>query len=176
VIRRAMIAPLVAIGVGLAAGPVAVAEPNDAAQPAPPLPGPVEFSAPSSDDASPAAVAACGQFADVLDATSVYYGDFADALETYVQPDYQDPAVTTSNGTGRTALRQGAGVTMSAANTPGLAPEIANPMRAWSWGATKLLLKMGLHGGGDSLNVTANQMNNDALGVQQACATAGTHA
>jgi hypothetical protein len=63
-------------------------------------------------------MSACGQFADVLDGTAVYYGDFADALETYAQPDYRDPAVATSNLTGRTALRQGAGVTMSAANTP----------------------------------------------------------
>jgi hypothetical protein len=171
-----MVAPLVAIGMGLAASPVAFAEPDDAAQPAPPPPGPVEFSAPISDDASPAAVAACGQFADVLDATAVYYGDFADALEGYAQPQYRDPAVTSSNVTGRTALRQGAGVTMSAANTPGLSPDIANPMRSWSWGATKLLVKMGLRGGGDSLNVTANEMNNDALGVQEACAAAGTHA
>lgn len=175
-IRRAMLAPILAIGLGLAVLPVASAEPDDAGQPAVPAPGPVEFSAPVSGDANPAAVAACGQFADVLDATAVYYGDFADALETYAQPDYQDPAVSTSNVTGRTALRQGAGVTMSAANTPGLPPEIANPMRSWSWGATKLLVKMGLRGGGESLNSTANEMNNDALGVQEACAAAGTHA
>lgn len=175
-IRRALLGSVVALGLGLAGSPAAFAEPDSATQPAPPQPGPVEFSAPISDGASPAAVAACGQFAEVLDATAVYYGDFADALETYAQPDYQDPAVSTSNVTGRTALRQGAGVTMSAANTPGLAPEIANPMRAWSWGATKLLVKMGLRGGGDSLNATANQMNDDALGVQEACAAAGTRA
>jgi hypothetical protein len=121
-------------------------------------------------------MSACGQFADVLDGTAVYYGDFADALETYAQPDYRDPAVATSNLTGRTALRQGAGVTMSAANTPGLSPDIGNPMRSWSWGATKLLVKMGLRGGSETLNVTANEMNNDALAVQEACASAGTHA
>jgi hypothetical protein len=176
VIRRALRGVLLALGLGLAGSPMAFAVPDDAGQPAPAVPGPIEFAAPMSDDANPAAVAACRQFADVLDATAVYYGDFADALETYAQPDYRDPAVSTSNVTGRTALRQGAGVTMSAANTPGLAPDIANPMRSWSWGATKLLVKMGLRGGGDSLNTTANEMNDDALGVQQACAAAGTHA
>lgn len=178
------IAAFVAVGIGLAAAPVAAAQPapgsaGDGTTP-PPVQvdtgPPVQMSASTSDNANPAAVTACGQFADVLDATSTYYGDFADALEQNAQPNYADPYVADSNAVGRTALRQGAGVAMSAANTPGLPPDIANAMRSWSLSATKLLLKMGLRTGGDTLNVTATQMNTDATNVQMACAAAGTHA
>ncbi len=42
--------------------------------------------------------------------------------------------------------------------------------------ATKLLLVMGVHGGGDTLNDTANGMNTDAHNAQMACALAGTPA
>ena len=42
--------------------------------------------------------------------------------------------------------------------------------------ATKLVLLMGLRGGGDSLNSTATDLNNDARNVQMACALAGTPA
>ena len=89
---------------------------------------------------------------------------------------YNDPAVQSSNEVGRTALRQAAGVAMDSANTPGLDPSIADPMRAWSADATKLLLKMALHISGESLNTTATEMNTDATNAQQACAAAGTHA
>ena len=65
---------------------------------------------------------------------------------------------------------------MQTAGTPGLDPSIADPMRMWSLGASKLLVKMGLRIPGDSLNSTANEMNNQAELVQQACAAAGTHA
>ena len=65
---------------------------------------------------------------------------------------------------------------MDAANTPGLQPDISDPMRVWSLGATKLLVKMGLRIPGDSLNSTATEMNNQAEKVQMACAAAGTHA
>lgn len=173
----------VLVAVGIAAAPVA------AAQPAPGSAGdgttppvqvdagpPVQMSASTSDNANPAAVTACGQFADVLDATSTYYGDFADALEQNATPNYSDPYVEGSNSQGRTALRQGAGVAMSAANTPGLPPDIANAMRRWSLDATKLLLKMGLRTPGSTLDVTATEMNNDATNAQMACAAAGTHA
>jgi len=65
---------------------------------------------------------------------------------------------------------------MQAAQTPGLDPSIADPMRIWSLGASKLLVKMGLRIPGDSLNSTATEMNTQAEQVQQACANAGTHA
>jgi hypothetical protein len=166
-----MAASVVALGAALVFTPVALAD--DSADPAP-EPAPILMeAAPMADDVTPAAVIACGTFAEVLDGTATYYGDFADAFEG---SDYSDPAVSSSNVVGRTALRQGAGVAMDAANTPGLQPEIANPMRSWSMGATALLIKMGLRIPGDSLNSTADGMNNNALAVQEACAAAGTHA
>lgn len=136
----------------------------------------VQLAAPTSPDADPAAVAACAQFAEVLDVAATYYGDFADALDEHARARYADPVVTETNTLGRTALRQGAVVAMDAANTPGLAPAIAAPMRGWSLDATKLMLKMGLRGGGATLDVTATELNNDAVSVQRACAAAGTHA
>lgn len=140
----------------------------------PSMPGPVQVAAvPTSDDADPAAVTACATFAEVLDGSATYYGDFADTFEG---SDYADPAVSDSNVVGRTALRKAAGVAMTAAGTPGLQPEIADPMRTWSVGATKLLVKMGLRIPGESLNSTATEMNDDATRVQEACAAAGTHA
>jgi hypothetical protein len=138
------------------------------------MPGPVQVATvPTADDADPAAVTACATFAEVLDGSSTYYGEFADSFEG---SSYSDPAVADSNVVGRTALRQAAAVAMSAANTPGLQPEIADTMRTWSVDATKLLLKMGLRIPGDSLNTTATEMNDDATKAQEACAAAGTHA
>ena len=140
----------------------------------PSAPGPVVVTpADPSDNVTDAAAQACGSFAQVLDGSSSYYGDFADSFEG---SDYSDPAVSSSNVVGRTALRQSAAVAMQAANTPGLQREIADPMRIWSLGASKLLVKMGLRIPGESLNSTATEMNNQAEQVQQACAAAGTHA
>ena len=171
VYKRAVAAPLIAVGLGFVLIPVANAD-DDTTDPS--MPGPVQVAAgPTSDDATPEAVAACSTFAQVLDGSSTYYGDFADAFEG---SDYSDEAVNSSNSVGRTALREAAGQAMDAANTPGLAPDIADPMRIWSLGATKLLVKMGLRIPGDSLNSTANEMNNQAVKAQEACAAAGTHA
>ncbi len=170
--QRAVAAVFISSCVGIACSAMASADDDLAANPGSPVQVQVA-AAPTSDDATPAAVAACGQFGVVLDGASTYYGDFADAIEG---SSYSDPAVDSSNVTGRTALRQGAALAMEAANTPGLQPEIANPMRSWSLDATKLLVKMGLRIPGDSLNTTANEMNNDATRAQEACAAAGTHA
>jgi len=167
----------------LLSAPAAAADPDQTpdGSPAPVTaadgsPAPVATSATTSDTAEPAAVTACSQFAQVLDGSALYYGDFADSLDAYATPDYADPSVSASNTLGRTALRQGAAEAMSAANAPGVPPAIAAPMRTWSVDATKLLIKMGLRGGRESLNTTADEMNNDALAVQQSCAAAGTHA
>jgi hypothetical protein len=127
----------------------------------------------TADNADPAAVAACAQFGEVLDGSATYYGDFADSFEG---SSYDDPAVGSSNAVGRTALRQSAAAAMTAAQAPGLDPSIAEPMRIWSLGATKLLVEMGLRIPGDVLNGTATEMNNQASKVQEACAAAGTHA
>lgn len=164
-------ASCVAVGVGLVLPATSLA---DDVMIDPSMPGPVQVATvPTSDDADPAAVTACATFAEVLDGSATYYGDFADTFEG---SDYADPAVSDSNVVGRTALRQAAGVAMTAAGTPGLQPEIADPMRTWSVGATKLLVKMGLRIPGESLNSTATEMNDDATRVQEACAAAGTHA
>jgi hypothetical protein len=159
-----------ALGVGLAGVPTASA---DDVGTDPSSPGVVVSTVDPSDNVTEAAVTACGAFAQALDGSANYYGEFADSFEG---SDYSDPAVDSSNGVGRTALRQAAGVAMDAANTPGLQPEISDPMRVWSLGATKLLLKMGLRISGDSLNSTATEMNNQAEKAQLACAAAGTHA
>jgi hypothetical protein len=87
-----------------------------------------------------------------------------------------DPQVSNSNVVGRTALREAAGMALSASGTPGLPPEIATPMRKWSLNAARLVLTMGLRGGGDALNTAAADLNNDAREVQLACASAGTPA
>lgn len=157
--------------------PTASAEPVDAApfDPGLPLPAavavvPMEIIDPSS----PAAVA-CSRFGVALDGASTYYGYFADAIEGTGHRDYSDPAVSDSNALGRQALRQAAAFALSAAGTPGLTPEIAAPMRAWSLDATKLLLKMGLRGSGETLDLTAAELNHDAGTAQMACVHAGAH-
>ena len=169
--ERALAASVMAFCIGLTVTPAASADDLGSD---PSAPGPVVVTpADPSDNVTDAAAQACGSFAQVLDGSSSYYGEFADSFEG---SDYSDPAVDSSNAVGRTALRQSAGVAMDAANTPGLQPEIAEPMRIWSLGATKLLVKMGLRIPGDSLNSTATEMNNQAEKVQMACAAAGTHA
>jgi hypothetical protein len=167
---RALAVPFVAFGAGLVVVPAASADDvgSDGSSA-----GVVVTQADPSDNVTPAAVQACGQFAEVLDGSATYYGDFADSFEG---SDYADPAVNSSNATGRTALRQAAATAMTAAQTTGLDPSIADPMRIWSLGATKLLVKMGLRIPGDSLNGTATEMNTQAEKVQEACAAAGTHA
>ena len=168
--ERALVASLVALGVGLTFIPTASADDvgTDGSS------GPVVVTAVDpSDGAAGGAVAACGTFAEVLEGSSTYYGDFADSFEG---SDYSDPAVDSSNAVGRTALRQSAATAMTAAQEPGLDPSIADPMRIWSLGATKLLVMMGLRVPGDTLNGTVTEMNNQATKVQEACAAAGTHA
>jgi hypothetical protein len=168
---RTLAASVAVLGIGLIVAPTALADDNgtdDTSQA-----GVSVAAVDPSDNAQPAAVQACGQFAQILDDSSDYYGDFADSFEG---SDYSDPAVVSSNALGRTALRQAAAAAMTAAQTPGLDPSISDPMRIWSLGATKLLLEMGLQISGDSLNSTASQMNAQAVQVQQACAAAGTHA
>jgi hypothetical protein len=169
--ERTLVASFIAFGVGMTVVPTALADDVTVDGSGA---GPVQVAAgPTSDNADPAALQACGQFAEVLDTSSSYYGDFADSFEG---SSYTDPGVDSSNATGRTALRQSAAVAMQAAQTPGLDPAIADPMRIWSLGASKLLVKMGLRIPGDSLNSTATEMNNQAEKVQEACAAAGTHA
>lgn len=177
-----------AVGAALCSAPSGLADPGpaapvvDSATPTP-VADPAPGAAPAPDAAVVAAPAdgvapsesACKAFSSALNFAATNYEDFAyDSAGDGNSVNYGDPTVQNSNVTGRTALRQAAGAAMEASNTPGLQPDISSPMRAWSLRATKLLLVMGLHGGGDRLNNTATDMNADAHDVQMACAYAGT--
>jgi hypothetical protein len=158
-------------------------------QPAPPPPG---LGPPAQADAAPpgmfgggaqpadggdSAKTACAQFARALNFASINYEDFAYSIAgNGSSVDYADPNVQSNNVAGRTALRVAAASAMDAAATPGLSPDIANPMRLWSVDAAKLLVMMGVRGNGDVINSSATDVNNDTKNVQMACAAAGTHA
>lgn len=185
---RGIAAALAALGVALAVAPAASGDPavdpppdpSAAAAPLAPAPeaaaAPVADIAPGSDDSGSASVA-CKQFSEALNYAAANYEDFAyDSAGGGNVVDYADPTVHNSNVVGRTALREAAATALNASMTPGLQPEISSPMQSWSLRATKLVLIMGLRGGGDSLNATATNLNTDAHDVQMACAAAGTPA
>jgi SpoVK/Ycf46/Vps4 family AAA+-type ATPase len=114
---------------------------------------------------------ACTRFTAALNLAAVNYEEFAYATAgTGDSVDYRDPNVWQSNVIGRTALREAAREALDASRTPGTPPEVSGPMRSWSLGATKLLMIMGLRGGGDSLNAAATALNADAQNTQMACA------
>ena len=166
----------------LAAVPIASADPGDPA-PVDPVSGnaPAPVADPAGADLSPdthdAVSTACRQFGAALDLAATNYEDFAYATAGSGNAvNYADPQVVQSNLLGRTALREAAGTALDAAGTPGLPGDVADPMRAWSLHATKLVLIMGLRGGGDSLNNAATDLNTDANNVQMACALNGSHA
>ena len=162
--------------------PVAGADPG-APPPVDPMSGdaPQPPAAPDAADLPPdvhdAVSAACRQFSSALNLAASNYEDFAyDIAGNGNTVNYQDPQVEQSNLRGRAALRAAAGAALDAAGTPGLPGDLADPMRAWSLHATKLVLIMGLRGGGDSLNSAATDLNTDANNVQMACALNGSHA
>lgn len=171
---------LMTVGVSMWAC-AAVYAPHCAAEPANPAgPQPVpaqeaSVSAPREQTVPPGTPVAdaCKLFNAALDVAAVNYEEFAYATAgTGNLVDYRDPQVGRSNVVGRTALRQAAAAAMSAAGTPGLPAEVSSPMRTWSLRATKLLVVMGLHGGGDSLNSNVAELNKDANDAQMACALA----
>lgn len=132
-----------------------------------------------ASDAAPvgppdAAAAACKQFSEALNLAAQSYDEFAYATAgNGDQVNYADERVWRSNLVGRTALRESAYSTLGASRTPGLPPEIADPLRSWSLSATKLLVVMGLRRGGDALNAAANDLNVHAQDGQMACARHG---
>ncbi|MBA0046824.1 hypothetical protein [Mycobacterium sp. NPDC050853] len=182
--RKAAVPSLLAIGMGLATLPVAYAEPDGQDQVEQPAvqqtvqaPGPAVVSAPAptSDGATPAAIEACAKFATALDYASTNYSDFANNLAG-MEGNYSDAYVSSSNGTGRSALREAAEFANEAANTPDLDPAIADPIRSWATNANKLMILMGVRAPVDGVNGKANDLNADAEKAQMACAQAGTHA
>ena len=170
--KRSALVALACAGVAIGFAPAAWADEEEVA-PAPGIGSVQVAGVDPADNADPAAVTACAAFAQVLDGSSYYFGEFADSFEG---SSYNDPAVQSSNELGRQAMRESAGAAMSAAGTPGLSPAIADPMRAWSLNATAMWAKMGLRIPGESLNTTATKMNDNATLVQEGCAAAGTHA
>ncbi|QEN13321.1 hypothetical protein ACRDU6_12165 [Mycolicibacterium sp. ELW1] len=192
---RTLTATLLVSGSALFAAPSAFADPAEQPGPAPgpapanvaaPAPLPPDALAPDAPapDAGPpdqgtyaAVVTACKQFGAALDFAANNYEDFAyNTAGGGNSVNYDDPNVANSNVVGRTALREAASTGMDAANTPGLPGDISAPMRSWSIRAAKLLLLMGIRGGGDSLNSTASDMNGDAKNAQMACAMNGGRA
>ncbi len=184
---RLMAASLIAFGIAMAGVPIASADPvtdteaNAAADPGAeqqfPV-GPAVSAMPvTTDDGNPASSDACKRFSAALNYAATNYEEFAYASAGNGNTvNYGDASVANYNVAGRTALRQAASEAMGAAGTPGLQPEVSAPMRSWSLTATKLVLVMGLRGGGDTLNATATDLNTEARDVQMACALAGTPA
>jgi len=185
--RRLLGASLMAAGLVMASVPAASADPAagpttdappvaaDQPQPAPPLDPTLANNV--SGDGGSGVLDACKQFGAAINFAASNYEDFAYATAgngNFVN--YNDPSVVNSNQLGRTALREAASAAMDASNMPGVPPEVSAPMRSWSLHATKLVLIMGLRGGGDSLNNTANDMNTDAHDAQMACALQGAPA
>ncbi|WP_264003750.1 hypothetical protein [Mycolicibacterium sphagni] len=152
--------------------------PANVAAPAPaPLPDAADAPPPPDQSTFAAVTTACKQFGAALDFAANNYEDFAyNTAGGGNSVNYDDPNVASSNVIGRTALREAASTAMDAANTPGLPGDIADPMRSWSIRAAKLLIIMGVRGGGDSLNNTASDMNTDAKNAQMACAMNGGRA
>ncbi len=183
---RALAAVMLVSGSALFAVPTASADPDAQTVSPAPAPDPVPANVPVPD-ADPMAVPpgpdisavadACKQFGAALDFAATNYEDFAyNTAGNGNNVNYQDPSVANANIVGRTALREAASAAMSAASTPGLPDDVAAPMRSWSLHAAKLLVIMGIRGGGDSLNATANDMNTDANNAQMACALNGGRA
>jgi hypothetical protein len=174
---------IIALSIGLAVAPAAPADPSDPSgtvdaesQEIQPVAPPITASPPGSGDTTPEAAAACSQFAAGLDVAASWYSDFANNIAGDAPPNYADPIVNDSNVMGRTALREAAANALNASSTPGLQPDIADPMRAWSMDASKLLILMGLRTPVDVINGAANDLNDNTTSVQMACAAAGTHA
>jgi hypothetical protein len=116
---------------------------------------------------------ACDLFNKAVNYAAINYEDFADysaGSGNYV--DYASPTVDNANLAGRTALKQAAAASLSASGIPGAAPEVTNGMRMWSLNAAKMVVVMGVRGGGDALNSTATDMNLEAHETQVACARA----
>lgn len=172
---RVLAASVIVFGIALGGATTASADPDQTKPPppGPPPPGPPAATAPSAGGAAEPAVTACKQFTAALRVSSAYYNKFAYSIAgDGAQVDYHDPTVISNNVDGRTALRKSAAEALIASGTPGLQPEIAAPMRAWSLRATKLLMVMGLRLDGNTLNDAATALNADANDAQMACVTA----
>jgi hypothetical protein len=153
-----------------AAAPGGPLGPTGAPQGADPGASPLQSSGDPTKDA-------CDLFNKAVNYAAINYEDFADfsaGSGNYVN--YDDQTVGNANVAGRTALRQAAATALNASGVPGVPPEVSAPMRSWSLNAAKLVLVMGIRGGGDTLNTTATDMNTNAHDAQMACAIAQQNA
>lgn len=171
---------MIGVGLALALAATAAADPADATGDSP-APIPIQQADPLAAAAPPdqgsGALGACSQFGAAISYAASNYEDFAyNSAGSGNLVNYRDPTVHDSNVIGRTALREAAAAAMSAANFPGVPPDVSSPMRSWSLHATKLVLIMGLRGGGNSLNNAANELNTDSHNAQLACAANGAQA
>ena len=171
IIRKgAPMAVAVALAIQMTTG-VAWAEPAAQGDPGDPV-GAVAADASLVASAAGNPVAqACERFDEAITIAALNYEDFAYATAgngDYVE--YSDPEVKRSNVLGRTALRGAAAAALDASRTPGLPPEVSDPMQSWSVRATKLLVVMGLRRGGDALNEAATQLNAYAHDAKIGCA------
>ncbi len=130
-----------------------------------------------SPDTVDAVSSACRKFGAALDLASSNYEEFAYATAGGGNSvNYQDPSINQYNLLGRTALARGGRFRDGCRRYPGPARACGDPMRTWSLHATKLILIMGLRGGGDSLNAAATDLNTDATNAQMACSLNGGRA
>lgn len=195
---------LIAFGIGFAVVPSASADPAGPDQPQP-VPGsevapsadalqgtvvagapvnPAGMGLPQGADPSASVQSsgdptkdACDLFNKAVNYASINYEDFADySAGSGNSVNYEDPTVDNANVAGRTALRQAAAAALNASGIPGAAPEVTTPMRSWSLSAAKLVLVMGVRGGGNTLNSTATDLNKQAHEAQLACATSKSQA
>lgn len=131
----------------------------------------------TTDPAANVVTDVCARFGAALHHAASNYDEFAYATAGRGDViDYADRNVQRTNVIGRAALREAAQSALLAARTPGLPPEVSDSIKAWSVQAAKLLVVMGLRGGGDYLNATAAQLNADAYAAQMACARHGGRA
>ena len=164
--------------------PPAPVTPSPAAGPLPgpaPAPAPADPAAPPADPAdgiTPMAGSgdvvkdACDLFFQAGNLAATSYEEFADASEGSGNDlNWGDPEVERTSLSSRVALRQGASAATEAANMPGLPPEVADPMRSWSFHVNKLFLVVSVRAGRDSINNAVQQVNDDYGTAQQLCAT-----
>lgn len=159
-------------------GPSPVPVPAPGPEPGPAAAAPENYSAQevlaAPPDSGNAIYDSCRLFNAAVNLAAANYEDFAYATAGHGDlVNYQDATVGRTNVVGRTALRQAAAGALSASNAAGLPNEVSDPMRSWSLHATKLLLVMGLHGGGESLNSNVAQMNTEGHEALMACAANG---
>lgn len=141
------------------------------ADPADPVDPPADGLPPLASSGNPVKDA-CDQFLQAGNVAATAYEEFADASEGPGNDlNWGDPEVQRTSVSSRLALRQAASAANQAANVPGLPPEVADPMRSWSFHVNKLFFVVSVRSGRDTINNSVQQVNDDYGTTQQVCAT-----